>query len=193
MTSMLRTALVVLAVTLAAVQGVAQTGASPPPEKFTANAVNMSNIGSRNPTPLDITITRWTSVAEQERLISILRAKGQDGLVGALQQTKSIGTIRTPTSLAYDFRYAVQERTRSGERRIILVTDRPVEFAELYDRSRTLDYPFSAIELLLDDSGRGKGSLWIAAKLTLLDDLLIVDNYADRPVTLLEVRRVREQ
>ena len=60
----------------------------------------------------------------------------------------------------------------------------------MIDRSHSLDYPFSAIELLLDDSGRGKGSLWIAAKLTLLDDLLIVDNYADRPVTLNDVRRI---
>ena len=83
----------------------------------------------------------------------------------------------------------VQERTRDNLRRIILLTDRPIEGAELYDRSRTLDYPFSAIELLVDDTGHGKGDLWIAAKLTLLDDLLIVDNYADRPVTLSDVRR----
>ena len=160
------------------------------PEAFTATAVNMSGIGSTVPTALDITITRWTSTAEQERYISILRDKGGDALAEALRRGPSIGSIRTPASLAYDFRYAVQERTRNNERRIILLADRPLEFAEMIDRSHSLDYPFSAIELLLDDSGRGKGSLWIAAKLTLLDDLLIVDNYADRPVTLNDVRRI---
>jgi hypothetical protein len=159
------------------------------PETFTATAVNMSGIGSTVPTPLDITITRWTSAAEQERYISILRGKGGDALAEALRKGASIGSIRTPASLAYDFRYAIEERTRNNERRIILLADRPIEFAEMIDRSHSLDYPFSAIELLLDDSGRGKGNLWIAAKLTLLDDLLIVDNYADRPVTLNDVHR----
>jgi hypothetical protein len=160
------------------------------PETFTATAVNMSGIGSTVPTPLDITITRWTSTAEQERYISILHDKGGDALAEALRKGPSIGSIRTPASLANDFRYAVQERTRNNERRIILLADRPIEFAEMIDRSHSLDYPFSAIELLLDDSGRGKGRLWIAAKLSLLDDLLIVDNYADRPVTLNDVRRI---
>lgn len=158
------------------------------PEFFTANAVNMSTIGSTSPTPLDITITKWTTPAEQERYISILRGKGGDALAEALRRGPSIGAIRTPTSLSYDFRYAIQERTRDNLRRILLLTDRPMEFAELYARSRTIDYPFSAIELIVDDSGRGKGSLWIAAKLTLVDDLLVLDNYSDRPVDLHDVR-----
>jgi len=176
-----------LAVATAALVG-AQSG-PPLPESFTTNAVNMSGIGSTSPTPLDITITKWTTPAEQERYISILRGKGGDALAEALRRGPSIGSIRTPTSLSYDFRYAVQERTRDNLRRIILLTDRPMEFAELYVRSRSVDYPFSAIELLVDDSGRGKGSLWIAAKLTLVDDLLVLDNYSDRPVDLHDVRR----
>ncbi len=168
--------------------GAAQT--SPKlPEAFTANAINMSNIGSTVPVRVDVTITGWTNAAEQERYISTLRSRGGEALAEALRNGRSIGTFRTPGNLAYDFRYAVQERTRDNLRRIILLTDRPIEGAELYDRSRTLEYPFSAIELLVDDTGRGKGNLWIAAKLTLLDDLLIVDNYADRPVTLSDVRR----
>jgi hypothetical protein len=164
---------------------------APTKEEFTALAVNMSNIGSTSPTTLDITITHWTTVAEQERLTSILGGKGQSGLVDAMQKAPSIGSIRTPGSLRYEFRYAVQERTRDNHRRIILVTDRPIEFAELIDRGRTLDYPFAAIELLVDDYGKGTGSLWIAAKLTLLDNLLIVDNYADRPITLSDVHHPR--
>lgn len=162
-------------------------GSTPTKEEFTAFAVNMSGIGSTTPTPLDITITRWTSVAEQERLTSILRGKGQSALVDAMHKTPSIGSIRTPTSLSYEFRYATQERARDGRRRIILVTDRPIEYGELADRAVTLDYPFAVIELLLDDYGKGSGSMWIAARLTLLDNLLIVDNYTDRPINLNDV------
>ena len=166
--------------------GAAQTRPSLP-ESFTAYAVNMSAVGRVSPTPLDMTITAWTSLAEQERYLSILRDKGGDALVEALRKGPSIGSIRTPASLAYDFRYAVQERTRDNLRRIFLVTDRPMDFVELVDRPLSVQYPFAAIELLVDDSGRGKGSLWLAAKLTLLDNLLIVDNYTDRPVTLNDV------
>ena len=183
-----RVLLVLPAAALVAAASPAQT--SPRlPEAFTANAINMSGIGSTIPTQVDITITRWTTVAEQERYVSILRGNGGDALAEALRRGPSIGSIRTPGSLSYDFRYAVQERTRDNLRRIILLTDRPMAFAELVDRSRSLEYPFSAIELLVDDSGHGTGNLWIAAKLTLLDDLLIVDNYSDRPVTLNDVRR----
>src|SRR3990172_670377 len=182
MTVMQRVALASLAAALGGAPRPAAQARPPLPETFTANAINMSAIGSAVPTPLDITITRWTTAAEPERAIAILRDRGGDALAEALRKGPSIGSIRTPTSLAYDFRYAVQERTRGGERRIILVTDRPIEFAEMINRSRSLDYPFAAIGLLVDDTGRGKGRLWIAAKLTLLDDLLIVDNFADRPV-----------
>lgn len=183
----IRWLLALAAATSLASPGAAQTRAATP-EAFTANAINMSMIGNRTPTPLDITITSWTSVADQERFISILRGKGGDALAEALRQASSIGSIRTPTSLAYDFRYAIQERTKDNLRRIILLADRPMEFAELVDRSHSVEYPFTAIELLVDDTGRGKGNLWIAAKLTLLDNLLILDNYADRPVTLTDVR-----
>ncbi len=183
----LTSVLLVLPVAALAAAGSAQTNPRLP-EAFTANAINMSGIGSTIPTQVDITITGWTTVAEQERYVSILRGKGGDALAEALRHGPSIGSIRTPGSLSYDFRYAVQERTRDNLRRIILVTDRPMAFAELVDRSRSLEYPFSAIELLVDDTGRGTGNLWIAAKLTLLDDLLIVDNYSDRPVTLNDVR-----
>lgn len=183
-----RTLLAVVGAATLTAAGAAQTPTTTRTEAFTANAINMSRIGSSVLTSLDITITHWTTAAEQERYTSILSGKGGDALAEALRQGRSIGAIRTPGSLSYDFRYAVQERTRDNLRRIILLTDRPMDFFEIVDRPQSVDYPFSAIELLVDDSGRGKGSLWIAAKLTLLDNLLIVDNYADRPVTLNDVR-----
>ena len=191
MTYAVRTVLTLVGTVLLMSGGPAGAQAPAPlPERLTAFAVNMSGIGNPTPTPLDITITGWTNAADQERYISILRGRGGDAMVEALRRAPSIGSIRTPTSLAYDFRYAIQERTRDNLRRIILLSDRPMEFAELVDRSHSVEYPFLAIELLVDDSGRGKGNLWLAAKLTLLDDLLILDNYADRPVTLNDVRRV---
>lgn len=159
------------------------------PERYTAFAVNLGNIGTSSPMPLDITVTRWTTPAERELLLTALREKGQDALRDAMQKMPSVGTISTPGSLAYDFRYASQEITKQGVRRIVLLTDRPIEAGEAMTRPRSIDYPFGSIELLVDVNGRGKGTFSIATKLAMLDDLLILEGLADRPVDLNDVRR----
>ena len=51
-------------------------------------------------------------------------------LVNALQDMKSVGSIRTPQTLAWDLRYARQFKMDEGGRRIVLVTDRPIGFGE---------------------------------------------------------------
>jgi hypothetical protein len=107
----------------------------------------------------------------------------------AMQKMPAVGTLSTPGSLAYPFRYSSQEITKKGERRIILMTDRPVQAWEAMNRPFSIDYPFTSVELLVDSSGRGKGTLSIASKLTLMDNLLIVEGLADRPVDLNGVKR----
>ena len=161
------------------------------PEAFTATAVNMSGIGSTVPTALDITITRWTSTAEQERYISILRDKGGDALAEALRRGPSIGSILHAGKPGVRFPLRrpgahAQQRTAhhpaGGSSPRVRRDDRSLALARLSF--------LSAIGCCSTTGCGGKGSLWIAAKLTLLDDLLIVDNYADRPVTLNDVRRI---
>jgi len=107
----------------------------------------------------------------------------------ALQKERPVGSIRAPGSLAYDLRYARELPGEEGGRRLILATDRPIGFAEARNNPRTLDYPFTLIELRLDAEGRGEGRLSIATKLTLNDNVLVIENYADQPVMLTEVRR----
>lgn len=167
-------------------------GQEPPvklPEEYTAFAVNLGNVGSTVPTPLDIRITRWTTAAEMETLMTALRGKGPDALRNAMQKMPSVGTISTPGSLAYHFRYSNQEMTKNGLRRIILMTDRPIDAWEAMNRPYSIEYPFASIEMMVDSSGRGRGTLSIATKLVVLDNLLIVEGLADRPVDLNNVRR----
>ena len=74
-------------------------------------------------------------------------------------------------------------------RRIVLATDRPIGFAEAANNSRTIDYPFTLVELRLDKDGHGEGKLSVATKLTLNDNVLVIENYANQPVMLNEVRQ----
>jgi hypothetical protein len=168
---------------------VAQTASNSPRERFTAIAVNVSTVGRTGAQPIDITINRWTTDAERDRLVSIFKEKGPEDLLSALQKTKPVGTISSPGSLAYDLRYARELAGEDGGRRVILATDRPIGFWEAANRPRSADYPFLLIELRLNKNGEGEGKLSLATKLTLNDNVLVIENYANQPVMLNEVKQ----
>lgn len=167
----------------------AQVASNSEREEFTAFAVNMSNVGRTGATVVDLTVERWTPPAERDRFMALFKEKGPDGLLEAFRQAKRVGTIRTPDSLAYDLRYAVQLPAEEGGRRIVLATDRPIGFWESSTRPRSFEYPFTLIELRLDRNGDGVGKLSIATKLTLVANVLILEDYADQPVMLNNVRK----
>jgi hypothetical protein len=166
-----------------------QVASNSGPESYTAFAVNMSNIGRAATSPVDIDVKRWSSDEERDRLVSIFRDKGSDALLSALRDAPPVGTIRTPDSLAYDLHFARNLPGEDGGRRIILATDRPIGFWEAANQPRTIEYPFTIIELHLDNDGRGSGKLSIATKLTLQDNVLTLEDYANQPVMLNDVHK----
>jgi hypothetical protein len=158
------------------------------PQKFTAFAVDMSNTAPRgNTTPLDITITRWTTDTERAKLRETL-AKGQDALLSALQKLPVVGYINTPGSLRWDLHFARERPSGDGGRTIILATDRYVTAWEAFRQPRTIDYPFTVIQLQLDKNGNGEGKASIATKVTQDEDGTIeLENYSSEPVMLNDV------
>jgi hypothetical protein len=160
------------------------------PEKFTAFAVNASNItASAQTSPVDITINRWSTDADRARLIEILKNKGQDALLSALQKMPVVGYINTPGSLRYDLHYARQVPQPEGGRRIVVGTDRYIGSWEAANRPRTVDYPFTVIELDLDKTGHGKGWASLYTKITATGGGDIeLENFANEPVLLNDVK-----
>ena len=167
----------------------AQVASNSDPERFTANAVNISNVGRTGATPLDLVIERWSTDGERDRLMDVFKSKGPDGLLDALRDLPRVGYLRTPESLGYDLHYARQMPGEDGGRRIVLITDRPIGFWEARNRPRTIEYPFTLIEMRLDGDGRGEGKLSIATKITLNGDVLVLEDYANQPVMLNDIRR----
>lgn len=162
------------------------------PEKFTAFAINSSNVTARAQTsPVDITISRWSTDADRDRLLSILRAKGQDALLEALQKMPVVGYINTPGSLRYDLRFARQLPQPEGGRKIVIATDRYIGSWEAANRPRTVDYPFTVIELQLDKTDHGKGWASIYTKITATDQGVELENFANEPVMLNDVKPVK--
>lgn len=164
-----------------------------PSERFRAFAVDISNAAPRSAaTTVDIAINRWSTDAQRDQLLSVFKENGQDGLLRALQNQPSVGFIRTPDSLSYDLRFARQRQEAEGGRMIFLMTDRPIRMWEAVNRPRTIDYPFTLIQLQVDKDGNGVGKASIATRIRQADDGTIeLENFSSQPVRLNEVRRVQ--
>ena len=153
------------------------------PEEFTAFAVNMGALTGGGTAQLIININKWNTQAERDELFSVLK-KGQDALLDQLRRAKSVGTLRTPNSIGYDLRLALEEPGKDGGRRVLVVTDRPVGFSEATSRPPSIDYPFTVIDMQIPATGYGQGTMSIAAKIIPAGRTVLVENYDTQPVQL---------
>jgi len=181
-----------LAATIAVAVPAAQSNMAAP-ERFTAFAIDISNMApTARTSPVDITINRWSTDAERDRLLAVFRNKGQDALLSELQDLPKVGYIKTPGSLGYDLRFAQQRTEAEGGRMIFVMTDRPIGGWEARNRPRTIDYPFTLIQLQLDKEGNGEGKASIFTKITEAKNGTIeLENFASQPVMLNQVKKVR--
>ena len=186
--SSLLTAVLGLTVALGSPAVVAQTNGQP--EEFNATAIVNNNLGAGAGRVI-MRVTRWSSEAERGRLTRALLTKGPDSLLEQLRDMKSVGTIRTPDSLGYDLRYANQEPGEDGGRRVVIATDRPIGFWEAANRPRTIDYPFTVIQMEIDKDGKGKGTLSYATKIIPAGDTIVLENFGIQPVMLTEIKSER--
>ena len=186
---------IVLAAALAAVFAVAVPSAQSnmaKPEKYSAFAVDISTMTDRARTsPVDIVINRWSTDAERDQLLTVLHDKGQNALLTALQKLPAVGYINTPGSLRYDLHFAQQRDGAEGDRKIFMMTDRYVGSWEASNRPRTIDYPFTLLQLQLDKAGNGEGKASLYTKITQTKGGTIeLENFANQPVMLNQVRKV---
>lgn len=163
------------------------------PLRLTANAVNMSNIGTGQTATVDITINRWSADVERERLITVLLEKGPEQLLSALQDKRSVGRISTPGSIGYDLRYARESAFGDGGAKIVALTDRPIGGWEAINRPRVYDYPFTLIQIQIDSHGSGEGKLSVATKISYdkKERAIELETYASEPVRLENVHLIR--
>ena len=173
--------------TLLAVGAYAQTNQQP--ERFTANAVSTSPQYGTGQQIVEITIDRWSPNAERERLVTALQAKGPDELLKQLQKNRPVGRIRTPDSLGYDLRYAAQTPLPEGGRMVVIATDRPIGFWEATQRPRSIDYPFTVIQMKLDRDGKGTGTMSYATRIVAHENNVIeLEDFATQPIMLNNIK-----
>ena len=73
-----------------------------------------------------------------------------------------------------------------------IATDRKIGYFEFDRGARSLDYPFTLMELHLDKDGNGEGKVSVGTKISVNEDKQIeLENYGMQPVQLNKVRRVK--
>lgn len=164
----------------------AQTNGSP--ARYTATAMDMNR--GRSGT-IELVINRWSTEAERDRLLQVAFDKGPEKLLDALQDVKPVGYIRTPDSIGWDLRFARRTPMPEGGERVVVVTDRRISFWEAANQPRSIDYPFTFIELHLNREGEGEGKMSLATRIIpdKENKIITLENWDAQPVTLTQVRR----
>jgi hypothetical protein len=164
----------------------AQTMGSP--ARYTANAINLNRGAAGN---IEIVVNRWSSDKDRDKLMSVMLEKGPDKLLDALQDMPRMGYFRAPGNLGWDVHFARKLPLPDGGERVVLVTDRRISFREAVNQPRSIDYPFTVIELRLNKDGEGEGKMSIATKIIAdkENNIVTLENYDIQPVMLNNIRR----
>jgi hypothetical protein len=181
----------ILIASLAALTALTIAQTSGTPERFVAFAVNMGTPGPAASGTVEMVVNRWSTDAERDRLMKVLMDNGPEKLLDALQKMPRVGYIRTPNSIGYDLHFARRTPIADGGERVVMATDRHISFWEAANRPRSIDYPFTVIEIHLKADGEGEGKMSLATKITAEPEskTIVLENYGTQPVLLQSVHK----
>ena len=169
------------------------------PIRLSAWAINMSNIATGANAVMDIRVAKWSTDREREELIATFLEGGQDKLLDKLRDVPIKGRMNIPgwqgpdpsqVRLGWDLRFAMRTPIEDGGTSILLATDRYMSFAEVRNRPRIYDYPFTFLEIHLTRDGTGIGKMAVATQLRFdkKEKTIIFEDYASEPVRLTNVK-----
>lgn len=164
----------------------AQTMGSP--ERYTASAININNGEAGN---IDITVNRWSTDTQRDALMALAASKGPDRLLDALQDMPVVGHFGAPGNLSWDIHFARRMPLAEGGERVVLITDRRIGFREAVNQPRSIDYPFTFIDIRINRDGEGEGKMSLATKVIYdkKENMITLENFEHVPVQLSNVRR----
>ena len=161
-------------------------------EQYKANAiVQTAGAGSM----AEINIYRWTTDEERAELLQAIKDATNDKrqsrkVAQALRGQKKAGYAFFASRQGYPLRYAREFDMGGGKRQIVLATDRPVSFGEVYSQSQMGDFDVTLIVLKLDENNKGEGILSLGTELKWNDkeDKIEITNVSSQPIKLGDVR-----
>lgn len=108
---------------------------------------------------ITLIIKEFSTADDQKGLMEAFNAKGNEGLVNALDKMHSKGRMSITGTLGYDVAYIRIWKLPDGGYKIRAVTDRPIAFGEAWGDTRSMDYSLSGLEIIwYADKKKGKNS-----------------------------------
>ena len=159
------------------------------PLQFAGTAFGQAGAAAGKSFGFTVYITDWTPDQQVTDFINTLKENGPNGLVKAFDKTKDVGRVSPTGFVGNSFRFARATPTQGGGMHIVMVTDRPMRFWEVYNSGRSTQYRFGIIVLNLDSTGKGTGTLAPICKIKFnKKNELEIEHYGQKPLRLANVR-----
>lgn len=160
------------------------------PETFVAKAEMRSGETAVASAAVTVQVDRYTPDADRKMMEEALRTGGYPGFLTALRKAPVVGHVEAGAR-KFPIRWARQVPD-GANRTISIVTDTPIFFVGggQADAKPRAGYELAVLQLKMDSSGIGEGSMAAAARVKPGGPAGVqVDNYADQPLKLVSVRR----
>jgi len=158
------------------------------PSQFAATALGQAGSMAGKSFGLTLYITGWTTDEQVKDFVSVLKEKGPDSLVAAMNRANDVGRVAPVGFVGNGFRFARYRPTADGGMHIVMVTNRRMSFGESYRGTRSTDYQFGIVVLDVDRNGKGTGKLAPVCKIKFnKKDELEIENYGQKPFRLANV------
>jgi hypothetical protein len=160
------------------------------PAQYSARAFGQAGAAAGKSFGLSVYVQELTSDGDVQELAATLKNKGQDGLLSALEDIKDKGRVAPTGSVGTGMRVIRIHPTQDGGEHIVLLTNRPITFPELYNGTRSRDYQFGIVVLNVDKDGKGSGSFAPLCKIKFnKKNELEIEHYGQKPFRLANVSR----
>ena len=157
-------------------------------EVYTGNAVAIGGQFGGNSRSFTLEITGHTPDSQAQQDMQILQTGGQDAPMKAIGKDK-LGFLAFDGQVGRDLNFVQETDTEDG-RKIVVLFERWLKMFEVRNGTRSEDYPFTYIELFINRTGKGEGSLVGAAKVSIdkrHPGALDVENFGTYPARLMGV------
>ena len=157
-------------------------------EVYTGTVVSIGGQFGGASRPFTLEVTGFTRGDEAQRAFEILRTQGQDDFIKAISRNK-LGSFSVDGQVGRDLRFVQETQTEKG-RRITILFERWLRMFEIKYGTRSQDYPFTYIELFVNDNGKGEGSVVGLAKVSFdkrNPNTLDIENYGTYAAKLMGV------
>ena len=162
--------------------------ALPSKEVFTGAVAGIGPGGNMVSRGFTLTIEGYTSDEDARKFAGLLKSQGEDGLLKAVAKEKK-GTFALDGQISHDINTVRVHQNPTG-RTYTLVFERWLSFFEVRYGTRSQDYPFTYIELFVDETKGMGGTLLPAAKIRFnKQNAIEIDNFGIYPAQLMGVRR----